>query len=76
MSDILSCAKRFRRGLTYKGKSINLQSKRKETPAKVSMKNYLSKKKKNLLSVVLVSFASSENLKEVTVFKRLIREGP
>ena len=46
MSDILSCAKRFRRGLTYKGKSINLQSKRKETPAKVSMKNDLSKKKK------------------------------
>ena len=76
MSDILSRAKRFRRGLTYKEKSINLQSKRKETPAKVSMKNDLSKKKKKLLSVVLVSFASSKNLKQVTLFKRLIREGP
>ena len=43
--DILSCAKRVRQRLTYQEKSTNLQSKRKETPAKVSMKNDLSKKK-------------------------------
>ena len=43
--DILSCAKRVRRRLTYQEKSTNLQSKRKETPAKVSIKNDLSKKK-------------------------------
>ena len=46
MSDILSCAKRFRRGLTYQEKYRNLQSKRKGTPANVSMKNNLSKQKK------------------------------
>ena len=78
MSDILSRAKRFRRGLTYKEKSINLQSKRKETPAKVSMKNDLSKKKKLELAASSTSqermlrednFASSENLKQVTFFK-------
>ena len=33
--DILSCAKRVRRRLTYQGKSTNLQSKRKKSPAKV-----------------------------------------
>ena len=31
--DILSCAKRVRRRLTYQEKSTNIQSKRKETPA-------------------------------------------
>ena len=46
MSDILSCAKRFRRGLTYQEKYRNLQSKRKGTPANVSMKNNLSRQKK------------------------------
>ena len=44
--DILSCAKRVRRRFTYQEKSTNLQSKRKETPAKVPLKNDLSKKKK------------------------------
>ena len=48
MSDILSCAKRFRRGLTYQEKYRNLQSKRKGTPANVSMKNNLSKTQKKL----------------------------
>ena len=80
--DILSCAKRVRRRLTYQEKSTNLQSKRKETPAKVSMKNDLPKKK---LGFAVSStnqermlrednFASSENLKQVTLFKKLIRE--
>ena len=44
--DILLCAKRVKRRLTYQDKSTNLQSKRKQTPAKLSMKNDLSKKKK------------------------------
>ena len=83
--DILSCAKRVRRRLTYQEKSTNLQSKRKETPAKVSMKNDLSKKKKLEFAASSTSqermlrednFASSENLKQVTLFKKLIREGP
>ena len=83
--DILSCAKRVRRRLTYQEKSTNLQSKRKETPAKVSMKNDLSNKKKLEFAVSSTSqermsrednFASSENLKQVTLFKKLIREGP
>ena len=43
--DILSCVESVRQRLTYQEKSTNLQSKRKETPAKVSMKNDLSKKK-------------------------------
>ena len=76
--DILSCAKRVRRRLTYQEKSTNLQSKRKETPAKVSMKNDLSKKKKLELAASSTSqegmlrednFASSESLKQVTFFK-------
>ena len=43
--DILSCAKRVRRRLTYQEKSTNLQSKRKETPAKVSMKMIYQRRK-------------------------------
>ena len=36
--DILSCAKRVRRRLTYQEKSTNIQSKRKETPASFNEK--------------------------------------
>ena len=70
--DLLSCAKRVRRRLTYQEKFTNLQSKRKETPAKVSMKNDLSKKKKLEFAASSTrrermlredNFASSENLK-------------
>ena len=82
--DILSCAKRVRRRLTYQEKSTNLQSKRKETPAKVSMKNDLSKIELEFAASSTSqermlredNFASSENLKQVTLFKKLIREGP
>ena len=83
--DILSCAKRVTRRLNYQEKSTNLQSKRKEIPAKVSMKNDLSKKKKLEFAASSTSqermlrednFTSSENLKQVTLFKKLIREGP
>ena len=83
--DILFCAKKVRRKLTYQEKSTNLQSKREETPAKVSMKTDLSKKKKLEFAATSTSqermlrednFASSENLKQVTLFKKLIREGP
>ena len=82
--DILSYVKRVRRRLTYQEKPTNLQSKRKETSAKVSMKNDLSKKRKLEFAACSTSqekmlrednFASSENLK-VTLFKKLIREGP
>ena len=76
--DILSCAKRVRRRLTYQEKSTNLQSKRKETPAKVSMKNGLgfvasSTSQERMLRED--NFAGPENLKQVTLFKKLIREG-
>ena len=37
---------RVRQRLTYHEKSTNLQSKRKEAPAKVSMKNFRERKKK------------------------------
>ena len=82
--DILSCAKRVRRRLTYQEKSTNLQSKRKETPAKVSMKNDLSKIELEFAASSTSqermlredNFASSENLKQVTLFKKFIREGP
>ena len=82
--DILSCAKRVRRRLTYQEKSTNLQSKGKETPAKVSMKNDLSKIELEFAASSTSqermlredNFASSENLKQVTLFKKLIREGP
>ena len=72
--DILSCAKRVRRRLTYQEKSANLQSKRKETPAKVSMKNDLCTSRERMLREG--NFASSENLKQATLFKKLIREEP
>ena len=71
--------------MTYQEKSTSLQSKRKETPAKVSTKNDLSKKKKLEFASSSTSqermfrednFASSENLKQVTLFKKLKREGP
>ena len=59
-------------------KSTNLQSKREETPAKVSMKNDLLKKKKLEFANSSTSqetmlrednFASPENLKHVTFLK-------
>ena len=82
--DLLSCAKRVRQRLTYQEKSTNLQSKRKETPAKVSMKNDLSKIELEFAASSTSqermlredNFASSENLKQVTLFKKLIREEP
>ena len=74
--DILSCANRVRQRLTYQEKSTNLQSKRKETPAKVSMKNDLSKKKKLEFVTTITKFASSEILKLVTLFKKLMKERP
>ena len=43
--DILFCAKRVERKSTYQEKSTNLQSKRKETPAKVSMKMIYQRRK-------------------------------
>ena len=76
--DILSCAKRVRRRLTYQEKSTNLQSKRKETPAKVSMKNGLGFAASSTSQERMLredNFASPENLKQVTLFKKLIREG-
>ena len=80
--DILSCAKRVRRRLTYQEKSTNLQSKRKETPAKVSMKNDLSKIELEFAASSTSqermlredNFASSENLKQVT-FSKIDKRG-
>ena len=43
--DILSCVESVRQRLTYQEKSTNLQSKRKETPAKVSMKMIYQRRK-------------------------------
>ena len=60
--DILSCVKRVRRRLTYQKKSTNLQSKRKETSAKVSIKNVLLKNRK-------LEFAASSTSQE-----RMLRE--
>ena len=75
--DILSCVKRVRQRLTYQEKSTNLQSKRKETPAKVSMKNDLSKIELEFAASSTSqermlredNFASSENLKQVTLLE-------
>ena len=54
--------KRVRRRLTYQKKSTNLQSKRKETSAKVSIKNVLLKNRK-------LEFAASSTSQE-----RMLRE--
>ena len=54
--------KRVRRRLTYQKKSTNLQSKRKETSAKVSIKNVLLRNRK-------LEFAASSTSQE-----RMLRE--
>ena len=54
--------KRVRRRLTYQKKSTNLQSKRKETSAKVSIKNVLLKNRK-------LEFAANSTSQE-----RMLRE--
>ena len=82
--DILSCAKRVRRRLMYQEKSTNLQSKRKETPV-LQNEKWSIKEKKLEFGASSTSqerilrednFASSKNLNQVTLFKKLIREGP
>ena len=83
---------RVRQRLTYHEKSTNLQSKKREAPAKVSMKNFRERKKKEKKRKKKLefcasstsqermlredNFANSEHLKQVTLFKKLIIEGP